>query len=466
MNLTRLSARELIEGYSKRTFSPVEVLNEVLELLARVDPKTNAFLAVNEEDARIAARSAEKSYLEGSPAGLLCGVPISVKDSIEVSGMPTTYGSVAFRDNMQPDAELVVRLRNQGALIIGKTNLPEFALRPETYNNLRDPGRNPWDLSRTCGGSSGGAGVAVAVGIGPIAIGTDSGGSIRGPSAQNGIFGLKPSFQRIPAVQTWRASWNRSHNGPMTRTLFDAALLMDAIAGPDKRDQNSQFAKSIDFRSAIGQELRKIRIGIAPNTLSADDGNEVRQAIDAGAELLRKAGHTVVEVPSLPIYKAYETREKIWPYSGDHFAAAEQIKPNFLEQHVHELTEYAKTAYINGPLLPAWEYRLALNHDDSYRREMNNWLESQDVDVVLMNCISAAPVIGPDGRATDKESNGLAMFNVSRLPVALVPAGFFSKSQVPFGIQVVGHFGHDDDVMGVAAIFEKAGLWNNKWPEI
>lgn len=466
MNLTRLSARELIDGYSKRTFSPLEVLNEVLELLARVDPKTNAFLAVNEEDARRAALGAEKSYQTGSPRGLLCGVPISVKDSIEVAGMPTTYGSVAFRDNIQPDAELVVRLRNQGAVIIGKTNLPEFALRPETFNNLRDPGRNPWDLGRTCGGSSGGAGIAVAVGIGPIAIGTDSGGSIRGPSAQNGIFGLKPSFQRIPAVQTWRASPNRSHNGPMTRTLFDAALLMDAIAGPDKRDPNSKFTQRIDFRSAIRQELRNIRIGIAPSTLLTEDGKEVRQAIDAGAELLRRAGHTVVEVGSLPIYKPYETREKIWPYSGDHFAAAERMKPNFLDQHVHELTDYAKKVYINGPLLPAWEYRLAMNHDDKYREEMNNWLESQEVDVVLMNCVSAAPVIGADGRATDKESNGLAMFNISRLPVASVPIGFFNKSQVPFGIQVVGHFGHDDDVMGVSAIFERAGLWNNKWPEI
>jgi catechol 2,3-dioxygenase-like lactoylglutathione lyase family enzyme len=152
-------------------------------------------------------------------------VPVSVKDTIEMSGLRTTYGSLAFKDNRQDDSEIVVRLRRAGAVILGKTTPPEFALLGATANRQGRPGANPWDLGRTCGGSSGGAGAAVAAGLGPLAVGTDSAGSIRVPAAYNGVFGLKPTYQRIPSVQKWRASPLRSHNGPLARTVADAALL-------------------------------------------------------------------------------------------------------------------------------------------------------------------------------------------------------------------------------------------------
>ncbi|MGH8210955.1 MAG: amidase, partial [Steroidobacteraceae bacterium] len=232
----RLTATELLSGYARGDFSPVEVLNECLERIERLNPLLHAYLSINTQDARRAAKSAERVWGSAGEKPLLCGVPVSVKDTIEMQGMPTTYGSLAFKDNYQEDSEIVLRLRRAGAVILGKTNTPEFALLAATRNRLGSPGCNPWKLERTCGGSSGGAAAAVAAGLGQLAVGTDSGGSIRLPAAYNGIFGLKPTYQRIPSVQRWRAAPGRSHNGPLARTVRDGALLLQALAGFDARD--------------------------------------------------------------------------------------------------------------------------------------------------------------------------------------------------------------------------------------
>ena len=243
----RLSATELLDGYRRRAFSPVEVAREVFERIDRLDARLSAFLALNTDDAMRAARAAEAAWLGSGERGLLCGVPISLKDSIELAGHPTTYGSKAFVDNYQPDSEIARRIRRAGGVIIGKTNLPEFALHGAVDNRISPAGRNPWNPEHTCGGSSGGAGAQVAAGLGPLAIGTDSGGSVRMPAALNGVFGLKPTYQRIPAAQTWRAAPGRSHNGPMTRTVRDGALILQALAGRDPRDGESDLPPVDDY---------------------------------------------------------------------------------------------------------------------------------------------------------------------------------------------------------------------------
>jgi len=466
MDLTSASARELLGGYRRREFSPTEVLDAVLARVRTLNPKLNSFLAINEEDARRQAKSAELAWSTGSPKGLLCGIPVSVKDSIEQAGMPTTYGSMVFRSNIRPDALLVTRLREHGAVLFGKTNLSEFALRPETRNRLGESGRNPWDLTRTCGGSSGGAGSAVSAGLGPIAIGTDSGGSIRGPSAQNGIFGLKPSFQRIPAVQQWRASHDRSHNGPMTRTVYDSALIMEALTGCDPQDPNSSF---VDDRVTVELALnssRSLRIGVAPCELKGSDADDVAGALADSRLLMLEFGHQVKEVPYPPRYTALRTSDGIWPYSADHLAAAEQLVPAFLELHHGDLTDYAQLVYSSGSRLLAIDYRRALVHDVRYRIAMQQWLKDHEIDILIMDCVSSAPVIDAEGRATDSESNGLAMFNIARLPVGAVPVRRSSRTGMPLGLQVVGHFGQDDIVLAVSQQFERGGLWIAERPPI
>src|SRR5581483_2038768 len=300
--LWQLSATDLLAGYRRHDFSPVEVLDEALTRIERLNPKLRAYLSINEPDARAAAQAAERHWLSGEGQPLLRGVPVSVKDTIEMAGLPTTYGSLAFRDNLQPDSEIVRRLRQAGAVILGKTNTPEFALLGETRNRLGEPGANPWNLDHTCGGSSGGAAAAVSAGLGPLAVGTDSGGSIRVPAAYCGIFGLKPTYQRIPAVQVWRASPNRSHNGPITRTVADAALLMNVLAAPDPRDPASlhlpEAARYTDLSAAIGRPRVAVShtFGYAP----APDA-EVLATLHSAAKLLRDLGCEIVEAdpPSL-----------------------------------------------------------------------------------------------------------------------------------------------------------------------
>lgn len=466
MELTELSANSLLNGYRRRAFSPVEVLDAVISRVHVLNPKLNAFLAIDEEGARNEALLAEKAWSAGNPRGLLCGVPVSVKDSIEQSGMPTTYGSKAFEFNVPPDSLVVSRLREHGAVLFGKTNLPEFALRPETRNQLREPGRNPWDLARTCGGSSGGAGSAVSAGLGPVAIGTDSGGSIRGPSVQNGIFGLKPSFQRIPAAQHWRASHDRSHIGPMTRSVLDSALLMEALAGYAPEDPNSFFVSDKITVESVLESYGHLRIGFAPCQLSGVDADDVAQALGDARSLMTLCGYSTKDVPYPPRYVALRSPDGTWPYSGDHLAAAEQLVPNFLEQHFENLTDYAQTVYSSGAKLLAVDYRRAILHDLNYRIQMQRWLRDQEIDILIMECVSSAPVIGPQGRATDLESNGLAMFNIARLPVGAIPVRRSSNSGMPLGLQVVGNFGQDAQTLSICHQFERNGLWIHDRPTI
>ncbi|MDZ4278493.1 MAG: amidase family protein, partial [Dehalococcoidia bacterium] len=246
-----LSAAELLSAYRKRTLSPVEVAEAVLQRIDRLNPHLNAYLAIDHEGALAAARTAERTWAQPGEKPLLCGVPISIKDLIYTSWLPTTHGSLVFKDYYHPrSAPVVERVQAAGAVVLGKINTPEFGLLDITHNRLADHCRNPWSLDHTAGGSSGGAGAAVAAGLGPLAIGTDGAGSIRIPSCYDGIFGLKPTFGRVPH-DGWKGAPRTSHQGPMTRTVRDAVLIMQAVSGPDERDALCMPAAPPDFFEAL-----------------------------------------------------------------------------------------------------------------------------------------------------------------------------------------------------------------------
>jgi len=244
-------ATELARRIRDRELSPVELLDAVLARVEAVDPRVHAFVTLDAERARDAARQAEAAVLAGAEQGLLHGLPVSVKDLDPVAGVRLTFGSRFYEDNVpKRDGTVAERLRAAGAVIFGKTNTPAFGHKDMCDNLLGPATRNPWDLERTSGASSGGAGAAVAAGLGPLAHGSDGAGSIRIPSALCGVFGLKPSYGRVahwPAADLWGA---RSHPGPMARTVRDAALLLTAIAGPDPRDPLSIDSPPEDYVAA------------------------------------------------------------------------------------------------------------------------------------------------------------------------------------------------------------------------
>lgn len=260
-----LDAAELADAFARRALSPVEVVTAVLGRVEETQGWLNAFCALDPEGARAASLESEKRWKAGSPLGPLDGVPVSIKDNIYVAGMPTRFGSraIAEAETQGDDSPCVARLREAGAVIFGKTTLPDYAHKVVTDSRLTGITRNPWDPARSPGGSSGGASAAIAAGLGPLAVGTDGGGSIRVPAAWTGTFGLKPSFGRVPHHP--RGAYPTvSHIGPMTRTVADAASMMTAMTQADARDWYALPADGCDYASALPRDgLKGLRIAIS-----------------------------------------------------------------------------------------------------------------------------------------------------------------------------------------------------------
>src|SRR5213594_550721 len=265
-DLCWMSAAEMAAAIRKKKLSPVEVMRAVLARIERVNPALNAFVTLTADQAMKDARAAERALAKKSVTlGPLHGVPFSTKDLVITKGIRTTFGTRLYADNVPTeDAPMVERLRAAGAIQLGKTNTPAFGWIGATHNLLFGITRNPWNLDRTPGGSSGGASAAVAAGLGPLAIGTDGGGSIRIPASFAGIVGHKPSYGRIP-IQAGSAVWSLSHIGPMTRTVTDAALMLNVCAGPDSRDSLSLPAERVDYVKALQGGIKGLRVAWVPD---------------------------------------------------------------------------------------------------------------------------------------------------------------------------------------------------------
>src|SRR5438067_4493902 len=287
-----LSATEQAALIRSRKLSPLELVDSLLARIDKLNPRINAFVLINADQARREARAAERAVgKRGARLGPLHGVPFSVKDLVITKGVRTTFGTPLYRDNVpSEDAPMVERLKAAGAIMLGKTNTPTFGWIGATHNLLFGPTRNPWNLGRTPGGSSGGASAAAAAGLGPLHVGTDGGGSIRIPASFAGIYGLKASFGRIPAYPP-SGAWSLSHIGPMTRTVADAALMLQVAAGPDERDQTSLPAAPVDYVKALAGGVKGLRVAWSADLGFADVVDpEVRDLCAKGASAFREVG--------------------------------------------------------------------------------------------------------------------------------------------------------------------------------
>jgi len=459
-----LSAAELLEAYRKRELSPVEVTEVVLERIDRLNPALNAYLAVDHDGARGAAREAEARWAQPGEKPLLCGVPVSIKDLLPTSWLPTTFGSLPFKDYYPAYSAVVVeRLQAAGAVILGKTNTPEFGLIDMTQNRLADHGRNPWNLEHTSGGSSGGAGAAVAAGLGPLAIGTDGAGSIRIPCFYNGIFGLKPTFGRIPH-DGWKGAPLTSHQGPMTRTVRDAVLIMQAASGPDERDALCLRDAPPDFFEAlVPRAFGATKVGLSLDYGYLNPDPEIRQAVLDAAGLLRGLGCQVAE--SDPPQPERAPRDAILT-GADEYACALRLKPDFTE-HFDELTGYARTIIEGGMNAPAWEYSAAMRRREAFAAAVRRWF--QDFDFFLAPVMAETAPRCDAERQIDEEHPWagmfLPLFNITGQPAASVPFGFHS-SGLPLAVQVAGRRGDDVGVLRLCAAIEAARPWADRWPPI
>ena len=453
------SATTLAQQIKRKKVSPVEVVDAILARIDKLNPTLNAYVTLTAETARREARAAERALIRrGATLGPLHGVPFSVKDLVITKGVRTTFGTPLYRDNVpSEDAPIVARLKAAGGIMLGKTNTPTMGWIGATHNLLFGPTRNPWNLERTPGGSSGGASAACAAGLGPLHVGTDGGGSIRIPASFAGIFGHKASYGRVPTYPV-SGAWSLSHAGPMTRTVADAALMLNVCAGPDERDQYSLPAERVDFVAALRGSLAGWRVAWTDDLGFADCVDpEVSAVCARAARAFRELGCRVEEV------------QPAWPSPRDAWyeifcgGIATRLTPYLDRRHEIDagLVRIIEAELRNPPskYVQAWLDRLA------WWQHPRAFFEKYDL---LLTPTTACPPFKL-GLDNPTEIAGRAVgayawipftypFNLTGQPAASVPAGFTADG-LPVGLQIVGRRFADVTVLRAAAAFERLRPW-------
>ena len=452
--LCYLSAVDLAAAIRARTISPLEVTQAVLERIDRLNPTLNAFCTSMADEALASARQAEAAVLAGKPLGPLHGVPVSIKDILYVKDVRTTFGSKLYEHNVtREDAPSIERLRRAGAILIGRTNTPEFGWKGVTDNRIFGITRNPWNPELTPGGSSGGAAAAVAAGLGPIGIGTDGGGSIRIPASFCGLVGLKASFGRVPNYPATAVDSVR-HTGPLTRTVADAALVLNVLAGPDERDPHSLPATRIDFLEQLNRGIQGLRVAYSADLGYAHVDPEVAQLCRQTAKRFTEAGAALDEV-ALQWDDPYECW-KVFFYGGIAAFLTDKL-PDQGDQLDPGLRQIAE----EGMALRAVDYVNALFQRNAFWQMARLVFERYDLLVTPALAVPPFPV-GQDNAA--QASNPPARhlhwtgftypFNLTGQPAISVPCGW-TKNGLPVGLQLVGRRFDDATVLRAARVLEQ-----------
>lgn len=449
MDLCTLSAVELLDAYRKHELSPVEVTRAVLERIEKVNPKLNAFCLVSDR-ALDEARESEKRWLAGQPRGLLDGVPVSIKDLILTKGWPTLRGSktVEAKGPWNDDAPVTARLREHGAVLLGKTTTPEFGWKGVTDSPLTGITRNPWNPQKTPGGSSGGAVAAVAAGMGPLAIGTDGGGSIRIPCSFTGLFGLKPTFGRVPA---WPLSpfGTVAHVGPIAHSVADAALMMNVIALPDARDWHALPFEARDWRMDLDTGVADLRIAYSADLGYAQVDSEVASLVGNAVKIFSDLGAKVAEKD--PGFDNPEGIFRTHWFSGASFLVntIPAAKRKLLDPGLVEVAEL-------GAKVSAAEVLEAQLQRGALGAHMN--LFHRDYDLLVTPTLAVAAFDAgrefPPGKTRWIDWTPFSFpFNLTQQPAASIPCGF-TKDGLPVGLHIVARKYDDALVLRAARAFE------------
>lgn len=471
-DLAFTSAAELAALIARRAVSPVEIVEDVLGRIGETQPSLNAFITVCGEEARAAARAAEAAVVRGDRLGPLHGVPFAVKDLVNTAGVRTTFGSVALARNVPAaDSPSVARLKAAGAILIGKTTTPEFGHKCFTDAPLFGRTANPWDLTRTPGGSSGGAAAAVAVGLAPIGIGTDGGGSSRIPAACCGVVGFKQTLGLVPHDLTPDGFGNQSHITPMTRTVMDTALMLQAMAGPDPCDPHSLGLAPPDFIAGARAEgdLKGVRIAWRPLLGNAALAAEVRAACEKALADFAALG-AVIE----PVDDEFASTEPIWLILTQSFWNAR------FRQYVAEFGPRMTPTLLRQMETGAGHSAVALQQAMFERtrvfREVQGWFRDYDIVATPTLSRTALPIghdffapIEIDGAPADTVRRAwypyTLPFNLSGNPAVTLPCGWGADG-LPIGLQLVGPHLGDARLLRAAALFEMARPWADRRPPL
>jgi aspartyl-tRNA(Asn)/glutamyl-tRNA(Gln) amidotransferase subunit A len=462
--LFTLSATSMAAAIRAREISPVEIARAHLDRIAALDPLLNAYVTVTADMALSTAKRAEAAVLRGDALGPLHGIPLSLKDSLAMRGVRTTFGSKLFENNLaEEDAPLVERVKHAGAVILGKTTMPEFAWTAVTDSPLTGITRNPWNLDRSSGGSSGGAAAQVAALMGPLAVGTDGGGSIRIPAAFCGIYGFKPSFGRVPIYPS-SAFDALSHAGPLARTVADAALLLSVMAGPHPADRLSLEAPPADYCAALERGIKGLRIAWSPDFGHVRVDPQVSAATTDAARVFEALGGNVEEVQ----FNFGDITELFRVFLQVGVAAS---VADFLPERESDLDPGLVSVARAGMKLSALDFARAQRERHRFYDRVRRFFERYDL-LLSPTMPILPPEIGhnaPDSRLLRENwidwSPFTFPFNLTQLPAASVPAGW-SQEGLPIGLQIVGRRLDDLTVLQASAAFESARPWINRRPPL
>ena len=463
-NLTSITIAQAAELVKTRKVSPVELVQASLDCIDRLDKKLNSFLTVCHDEVLDAARQAEQEIGRGNYRGPFHGIPYAVKDIYATNGIRTTNGSKVFTDSVPDyDCTAVQNLNSAGGLLVGKNHCLEFAC--GNHHSIYGEVRNPWALDHTPGGSSSGSGASVAACMVFGSMGSCTGGSIRGPASNCNIVGLKPSYGLVSRYGVFPLSWSLDHAGPMTRTVEDCALMLQAVAGYDTKDPSSASVPLQNYQAALGGSIKGMRVGVAKE-LNQGATEPVSSLVQKAITVLGDLGASVEEV-SLPI-------------TGDYATAAGNIITWSEEAQVHapwvdrlqDFTPGARQKVLVGSVITSTQYHKAQQMRRLVDEEIRAVLRQVDVLVGPVQGSPPGPLAGSPGSSPvlgalkmASEPSFSRPYNLTGMPAVSVPCGFTSEG-LPVGLQITGRLFDDATVLKVAHAYEQATEWHKMHPSL
>jgi aspartyl-tRNA(Asn)/glutamyl-tRNA(Gln) amidotransferase subunit A len=484
--MTEPTAAEFLAALGRGEQSSEALTGRFLQTIRRRDPKVKAFLHVDEAAALDQARAIDARRKRGEPVGPLGGLPVAVKDVLCTRGQPTTCGSKILKNFIPPyDAHVIERLRRADAVILGKTNLDEFAMGSSTENSAFQTTRNPWDLERIPGGSSGGSAAAVAAGEAPLALGTDTGGSIRQPAGLCGVVGVKPSYGRVSRFGLVAFASSLDQVGPLAHTVADAALLLEAIAGHDRRDSTSVDRPVPAYSKTVDQPVKPLTVGVAREYFGAGLDAEVEQAVRAALKVYEGLGAKVVEV-SLPhspyaiatyyLVATAEASSNLARYDGVHYGHRSAVRSGLIEMYERSRGEGFGPEVKRRIMLGT--YALSSGYKDAYylKALKVRRLIREDFDKAFAQCDA---ILGPTSptaafKIGEKSDDPLAMYlsdiytiscNLAGIPGVSIACGF-TRAGLPIGLQILAAPFEEEKLLRIARMYERETDWHTKRPPL
>lgn len=458
-DLALLSIREAADLVRGKKASPVELTTACLARIHRTNATLNAFITITEESALEQARAAEAEVMQGKWRGPLHGIPIALKDLFDTAGVRTTAGSALFKDRVPTeDAEVVRRLKAAGAVLLGKTNMQEFAFGGASIVSHFGAVHNPWEPSHIAGGSSGGSSAALAAGLCYGSLGTDTAGSVRLPASHCAVVGLKPTYGLVSTRGVIPLSWSLDHVGPMARTVADTALLLQAIAGYDEKETTSERMTVPDYAQALDEKVSALRIGVPREFFFDGLHPEIAAALDQALSVLRKLTAEVRDVAlaanTMETLRDVVRAAEAYAYHREFVTNTPELYQPLTLKRIRAGAEVTTFAYIQG------RRELA-----QVRRTAGKWIES--VDLLIAPTIPILPPAISDPRADDilPTVRNTSPFDVNGWPAISIPCGF-TAGGLPMGLQIIGPQGGESIVLQLAHAYEQATEWHKRRPTL